>query len=550
MRLFAYYTIHSFINTIKKLFKTWLAIFFIAIIFGVVVGIVASIASKSTSEKGNPDSETQIEMTIGTEDASENFLSKRGIDKNLFVDFVVSVTFIVLILLNLLSSSKMGNLFKPGDIVMLFSAPLKPQSVLMFRLMGAIGTSLIISLYMLFQLPNLIGNLKLSPWAAFAFIIAYAYTLIQGTIFQVTFYTISSVKGRKTKDYNKFILAVLGIIAFAFVIYTNRTNADYLTSAVSFFAGSKTFFVPFWGWLRAMCYYAMVGENLKSMLFLALLLVATVVTLIVVWQIKCDFYEDAICSVEKQAALLENAKNSANGAVMQRTKERNGKVNREGFAYGYGASVFFFKPLYNRIRLSKLKFFSTTSIVYIGIAALATYFLRDLTENDPFIFIGCILCAMVFYRTLGNPLAEDINKAFYVMIPERAHKKLMYSVLAGSVTTLMDVLIPIVGTALVLHTTVLNAISWTLLILAIDFFGTMTGSFISVSVPGEAGKGIKLIAQICFLYFGLVPSVVMIALGAIFGQLALFTILAVLVNFALGSIFFAITPLFLEGGNK
>ena len=43
MRLFLYYVSHSLFNTIKKLMKTWVAFIIIAMVFGLVVGLVTSI---------------------------------------------------------------------------------------------------------------------------------------------------------------------------------------------------------------------------------------------------------------------------------------------------------------------------------------------------------------------------------------------------------------------------------------------------------------------------------------------------------------------------
>ena len=41
MRLFAYYAFHTVINTIKKLFKTWIAIMAACLVLGGIVDIIA-----------------------------------------------------------------------------------------------------------------------------------------------------------------------------------------------------------------------------------------------------------------------------------------------------------------------------------------------------------------------------------------------------------------------------------------------------------------------------------------------------------------------------
>lgn len=541
MRLFAYYAIHSVKNTFKKLFKTWLAIIIMALVVGVIAGVIASAASSNKHE------ETSVEETVEVKEPG--FLETRGIERDAFVDFLVSLGFLGLVAMNVLNAKNSGKMFKPGDVVMLFSSPLKPQSVLMFRLMSSIGATLLISIYMLFQVPNLVLNLHMSLWGALSIIIAFGLAIIIGTLFQVTFYTLSSRKGKPVKNISKAIGIFYGIIALAYVIYTLVNGRDYLNCAIDFFAGKKTFFVPFWGWVRGFCYFAGQGETLKSLIYLGVIVVGSALLIWFIWRIDCDFYEDAITSAEKQAELLESARQASKGGVQARTKERKANVSREGFAYGFGASVFFFKPLYNRIRFSKLKIFSTTSIVYIVVTALVIYLTRALEEFDPFLIVACALGVMVFYRTMGNPLGEDVSKSFFLLAPEKASHKLFYSMTAGLTITLMDLLVPALGAAIFFGENPLSVLAWILFILSIDFFGTSVGTFINVSVPGEVGASMKVMVQVMFLYFGLAPSVVAIIAGVILGKIVIFAAVGAVLNILIGLIFFGLISAFLEKGN-
>ncbi len=541
MRLFAYYAIHSVKNTIKKMFKTWLAIIIVALVVGVIAGVIASAVSSNKHE------ETSVEETVEVKEPG--FLETRGIERDAFVDFLVSLGFLGLVAMNVLNAKNSGKMFKPGDVVMLFASPLKPQSVLLFRLMGSIGATLLISIYMLFQVPNLVLNLHMSLWGAFSLVIAFGLAIIIGTIFQVTFYTLSSRRGKPVRDFSKVIGVFFGIIALAYVIYTLVKGGSYLDCAIEFFAGKKTFFVPFWGWVRGFCYFAGQGETLKSLIYLGVIVVASALLVWFIWRIDCDFYEDAITSAEKQAELLESARQASKGGVTVRTKERKANVSREGFAYGFGANVFYFKPLYNRIRFSKLKIFSTTSIVYIAVTALTVYLTRAMEGFSPFLIVACALGVLVFYRTMGNPLGEDISKSFFILAPQKASQKLFYSMAAGLTITLMDLFVPVLGAAIFFGVNPLSAVVLTLFILSIDFFGTCVGSFINVSVPGEVGLSVKVMVQVMFLYFGLAPSVGAIIAGVILGKIVLFAAVGTVLNILIGAIFFGLISAFLEKGN-
>ena len=60
MRLFLYYVSHSLFNTIKKLMKTWVAFIIIAMVFGLVVGLVTTIFSKNDKKNNTEPSGTSI----------------------------------------------------------------------------------------------------------------------------------------------------------------------------------------------------------------------------------------------------------------------------------------------------------------------------------------------------------------------------------------------------------------------------------------------------------------------------------------------------------
>ena len=53
MKLYLYYAAHSFVNQIKKLFRSWVAIFIlVCFVFGILVGVGAGLISDAYSKKG------------------------------------------------------------------------------------------------------------------------------------------------------------------------------------------------------------------------------------------------------------------------------------------------------------------------------------------------------------------------------------------------------------------------------------------------------------------------------------------------------------------
>ncbi len=556
MRLFLYYAFHSTVNTIKKLLKTWVAIILVVVavggLIGFVAGNIANLAEKKQAEKieaglleaTNEDNEDIVEFDL------EVTFENAGMNKSDIVDLVASVTILIVFATSFLSSKSTGNLFKPGDVVMLFSAPMKPQTVMLFRVVCSLGMMIFVGIYMIFQVPNLVMNVGLSLPAALALMLAYIFVMFFATLFQVTFYTVFSKVSILRKNMYTIIAALYGLIAVGLIVYMKLTGQGFINASLHYFTGSKTFWVPFWGWLRAFCYYSVEGQFAKALLYVAFIVAGCVALVAVIWNLDADFYEDAITSVDKIAQKMDNAKLASTSGTVKRKKDRRANLKREGFDKGFGANVLFYKSLYNRSRFAKFRIFTTTSLVYVGIAVLVSYFCKDIKDFNPFFIVGGAFTLAVFYRTIGNPLEEDTSREFFLMIPEKTVKKLFYSYLGGLANTFLDLIIPFVIASIMLEADIFMVIGWLVFVLSIDYFGTSVGTFIAVSIPFKEGMSIKQMVQVMFIYFGAFPSLVLLILGVIFEKMLIFGILAALFDVAVGSLFFFLIPVFLNKGTR
>ena len=394
--------------------KTWVAFILIVIVFGTVVGLVTSLfTKKEKSGKDTPDTAVTTvvdgeegqgeELTL--EDAADGsfakskigqMMKKYNITKEQIVDLAISAVFLLVLATNILNAQNSSKIFLPADVPMLFSSPMRPQSVLMFRLLCTLGTSLIVSLFMLFQIPNLTINAGLSLWGAVSLVIVYAMILVFSTLVQVIFYTITSRMKTGTGNIKTFLAVVYGAVFLGFAAFTAISKLSLVEGLFAYFASTKTHWVPFWGWLRGISYYACIGDMTMSMIYLGLFVVACAVLVLIIWKLKADFYEDAMFAAEHKAEQLESAKKAAKGGVATREKERKASLDREGFHYGSGANVFLYKAVFNRFRFAKLKVFSTTMIIYTIVAGVVAWFARGYTHGDAFFIPAAVLGVVAF----------------------------------------------------------------------------------------------------------------------------------------------------------
>jgi hypothetical protein len=560
MRLFLYYASHSLLNTIKKVMKTWVAFILIVIVFGTVVGLVTSLFTKnSKSGKDTPDTAVTTvvdgeegqgeELTL--EDAADGsfakskigqMMKKYNITKEQIVDLAISAVFLLVLATNILNAQNSSKIFLPADVPMLFSSPMRPQSVLMFRLLCTLGTSLIVSLFMLFQIPNLTINAGLSLWGAVSLVIVYAMILVFSTLVQVIFYTITSRMKTGTGNIKTFLAVVYGAVFLGFAAFTAISKLSLVEGLFAYFASAKTHWVPFWGWLRGISYYACIGDMTMSMIYLGLFVVACAVLVLIIWKLKADFYEDAMFAAEHKAEQLESAKKAAKGGVATREKERKASLDREGFHYGSGANVFLYKAVFNRFRFAKLRIFSTTMIVYTIVAGVVAWFARGYSHGDAFFIPAAVLGVMAFYRTMGDPIREDTSKDFFMLIPETHHKKLMYSILGSLSVTAIDLVLPMVVAAIMLKTNPLNVLVWFAFVLSISFFATVVGTLISLSLPKDQAQTISVVVQMIFLYFGLTPSAMALIIGILVGHVLTAVAVGCAINVLIGFLVSLILP--------
>ncbi len=548
MRLFGYYAWHSFVNQLRKLFKTWVLIFLAAcVLLGALIGVGAAMLEDAAIEEDPED--VGSEVAEADEEEEIDIGEALGIEPIELAELVAGGAILAVFVLEAIGADKNGSrIFQPADVNLLFASPMKPQSVLLFRLMTQLGASIVASIYLLFQLPNLVLNLGMSIWAALAMIATWCLTIAVGKLLQVLLYTVCSTHIKLKQYLRKGIYIFLLLLAGAYLVYWKASGAGYLAAAVQFFNAPVSRLIPLWGWLKGFCIFAVEGNSVGTLLCLAAIVAGGIVLAYIIWHVKADFYEDAMAKSEETAELLERAQSEKAGVatVAKRKKDRSDRLRRDGMRHGSGANVFFFKAMYNRFRFAHFHVFTKTSETYLVAAVAVAALCRFVIQTDGLIPVVLTLGVLTFFRALGNPLEQDTQMDYFLLIPEGTWRKVFWSLMGGTANCFLDLLPAVVVGALLSGGNLIAALAWLPLIVSVDFFATTVGAFIGLSVPVSAGKTVKQLVQILFIYFGLLPDIAIIAVGLVFDHLVIAAIGCAVVNCLLGTVFFALTPLFLD----
>ena len=562
MRMIGYYAVHAFKNQLKKIFRTKFLIFILicALVGGVISFGAGMIADKASDYETEEDEETIIEeeteadgeisddeaiaMLEDPDQLNERIngvVKARGI-----LELIIGAIVLAIFVYEILSADKRGAaIFLPADVNLLFPSPHRPQTVLFFRLMMQAGVILFSSIYLVFQMPNLAFQLDLSALTAVALILVWFLTIFVGRLLQVLAYTVTSTHSSLKKYLTPVVYAGLAILAGAFLLFWKKSGDAPLDAARAFFNAPVTRWIPVWGWLKGIVLFTAEEQIIPAAVCLGLMLLLIIVMVFAIWHIKADFYEDAMIKSEKTAEILEAAQS---GRSVTRVKERkkSDRIRRDGMNHGWGANVFFFKPLYNRFRLAKAKIFTKTTITYLAAVAAMSVLCRVVIGTNSVIPVILVLGAFIFYRAMGNPLEEDIEMAYFRLIPESSFRKVLFSLLGGLVNSFLDMLPALILGVILMKASPLTAICWLPFLLSVDFYATNTSACINQLVPTSVDKSIRQMVTVMFIYFGLVPDIGILAVGFVTNQVGIAALVATLVNIVLGFIFLTITASILE----
>ena len=546
MRLLGYYMLHTIKNGIKKLFRTRVVVVFvIVLLFGLVGGLVGGTVGSLVGEDDSVVEEEIIEEEMTPEDTAMMLA---------VLEAIAGGVILLVLLANIYGGDKNGsNIFLMPDVNFLFTAPMRPQSVLLFRMILQMGKEFIASLYLLFQIPNLVLNLGLSVGMALAIFACWVLTLFLGKLLGVLTYTLTATHPRVRSAIRPAVFGLAGLLlvgTYAVSVVKVVTLSD---AALWLYGGEGSRYVPLWGWLKGIIGYAIEGNVLAVALCALGAVVCGALIVWLAWRVKADFYEDAL----SHAAEVQATLNAANdGGMVKRKKDRAKRLRRDIFRRGEGAAMFLYKGVYNRHRFAKLWVFSNTCMTYFGVFLLAAVAILWLTQGGDtrpatlLVVPSAIVAVMAFFRNLGNPLEADMSSHYLFMVPESAFKKLLYALLAGSYDTLLDVLPGLLLATVVLRASALEALGWLVLIVTLDFLLSNIGLFLQTVLPSALPQQISAMLMLLLrMLLVVLPLIVLLVLGLTVG-LAMALPVTAAINAALGILLFLPSQALLHKGKN
>lgn len=182
--------------------------------------------------------------------------------------------------------------------------------------------------------------------------------------------------------------------------------------------------------------------------------------------------------------------------------------------------MFFTKEIYCRKRTAKFGIITNTMLFYLLVSVGISLFCVRIMEVSGFLVPGCILFFVLFFRNMGNPIAQETARNWLFLVPENPYKKVFFGVLAGTSLCAMDLFPALVVSALLLREKPGIMLLWYLTYLVADFMFSEVGLLLEALVPASAMDTVKSMIQILLRCIILVIVAVFLAIGYFFGGIA------------------------------
>lgn len=556
MRLWGYYALHTFINTIKKIFKSKVMIVILCsfLIGGVIGGSVGFISSLVEDQARTESSVSKDDKTNDPAQMEEDFMTVHADAIRESIPAATMILLLVVVLWGIYGGSKKGSdFFLMADANILFAAPLKAQTVLMFRLSFQILALLFFTFYLIFQVPSMKLILGLDNFAIVAIFLAWGMLLFMSKLMSVFTYTLTATYEHLKKYVVPFVFAVgLLVVAATGAVYIS-TGSDYMATLRLTYGADWSNYIPVFGWYKAMVMNAINGHVFASLGYMALNLVFLIALVWGIWHIKADFYEDALAGAQKRddmtkAALEGRNINKDKKQSAKRTQKLEHKVRKSYELKGWGASVFLHKSILNRRRFSKFGFVTNTLLLYLAIGGLGAAFMAYKTDLREISVIGLIMALTLFFRNFGNPIEIESSHNWLFLVPEDPYKKVLYAILAGSVDCVLDLLPGIVVATVILRGNPLMALLWLATLVSMDFMFSCFGLLLQAILPSSAMDVVKSMLQMMLRAFIIVVIAIAFAIGTVLQGLALGAVFCMFTSLAVGTICFIVYPSLLHRG--
>ncbi len=337
--------------------------------------------------------------------------------------------------------------FKMADVNLLFTAPVKPENLLLYymarSILPALGGSMIFLVYSGGQLAsefdlNALGGLfLLLGFALFFFLIFPLRFLI---------YTLHTRFG--ILEQLRLGVLLLGIMLSMLILIPGFLAPVFWEGMFSWISSPWFNLFPIVGWSRGMMAYFVEGNLILSTTYLMLYGITYYAVVKLVIQYSGHYYEDVLEATQNNEDRLEKAKGTKE--VTEDAYSLNSKKQLALPEFGLGAKALYWR---NYVQSSRQDFHPLIGLYTGGMAVLGIVLAGlghfDWFSHQVLYFYLLFLLFFYFMAGIGRANIGDLKKPWFILIPASWSSKFWNMIKLDLVQTLIFALLLIVPSVLI-----------------------------------------------------------------------------------------------------
>lgn len=363
------------------------------------------------------------QRSTGSKDAATEELQNLDIDGLPETDFVVqnlvggfTLLALAFLVYQLIRATKNNvTFFKMADVNLLFTAPVKPENLLLYymgrSILPSLGGSILFVIYGGSQLAK---QFELTFGNAFFLIIGFALFFFMVFPIRFLIYTLHTKYG--VMEYIRGGVIGLGIALALMILIPGFMAEKFWQGMFSWMASPWFDLFPLVGWTRGIMSYASHGNIVLALGFVGLYGLAYFSMVKLVIRFAGYYYEDVLEATKTNEDKLDKARGKQE--IDEGTYSLNAKKQLALPDFGAGAKAFYWR---NYVHSSRQDFHPLFGIYTMGMAAIGII-MAGLSNFDWFshkvlYFYLLFLLFFYFMAGIGRANIGDLKKPFFILIP-------------------------------------------------------------------------------------------------------------------------------------
>ncbi|MDR1018427.1 MAG: putative ABC exporter domain-containing protein [Lachnospiraceae bacterium] len=400
------------------------------------------------------------------------------------------------------------SIFDMSDVNIMFTAPVKPQLIMVYGVSNMLKTAFVAAFFILFQASTL-KDLGVNFGGLLITVAVFILTILLMSILSIVIYS-----NLKNSNKRKAVVVVISIAIFIPAVVAFLSNflggADPLDALTSLAKSNLFYATPIAGWSAGATYFLVFKEYAKGFIYLGLIIACTIGLFVFYMKTNVDYFEDVLVasetSFEKKRAVSEGNINSLDIATTGKVKVRGTGIK------GFGAKTFFYKHMRETFRANKFGVFGVSSIMYVAIAVVYGFLGKGEAGLERVMIVtllGFMIFMQLFMVGQGRGLKE-LYSHFIFMVPESSFKKIVWSNLEVVVKAFGEALVSFAIVGVICKANIF------MIVFSIIAFCTYTLLLVSINYLFMKWSGVEVNSGLLMIIYSLIAMLI-IAPGVVLG---------------------------------